>query len=60
MREEYKQKRLEKILKDKADSTDMPSLEEIEAKPGYKELKTRPLVVKDESLKDQKSHESYI
>ena len=53
MREEYKQKRLKKILalkkKDQIVS-ERPILEEIEAKPGVKEMKSVQLVQSDESL----------
>ena len=42
-REDYKQKRLEKILKAK-EKPDSPTMEELDAKPGYKEIKTRSLI----------------
>ena len=42
-RQEYKQKRLEKILKLK-EKPSAPTIEELDLKPGYKEIKTRALV----------------
>ena len=49
-REDYKQKRLEKILKAK-EKPEAPTFEEIEAKPGYKEIKTRALIQRDETIR---------
>ena len=58
-REDYKQKRLEKILKAK-EKPDSPTMEELDAKPGYKEIKTRSLIQKDESIRAAATKDDYI
>ena len=42
-RDEYKQKRLEKILKEK-EKPSGPTIEELDTKPGVKDIRVRPLV----------------
>ena len=43
-REDYKQKRLERILNAKDKDLESPTFEELEAKDGYKEIKMRPMI----------------
>ena len=63
-REEYKQKRLKKILeakeKEKSAHPSAQSMEEVEAKPGIKEIRAKPLVQKDESIRSTNARENYI
>ena len=35
-------------------------MEELDAKPGYKEIKTRALVQRDDTLRDKETKDSYI
>ena len=35
-------------------------MEELEARPGYKEIKTRPMMMKDEKIKASETKDSYI
>ena len=43
-REDYKQKRLERILNAKDKDLESPTFEELGAKDGYKEIKMRPMI----------------
>ena len=36
------------------------TMEELEARPGYKEIKTRPMIQKDEAIKATETKDSYI
>ena len=58
-RDEYKKKRLEKISKLKEKSHGI-TMDELESKPGYKEIKTRALVLKDDSIPKKATKDSYI
>ena len=57
-REEYRQQRLEKILKQK--ETESPTLEEIKARPGLKEIRQIKLVQSDETMRAKRSKDDYI
>ena len=48
-REKYKEDRLKKVkeLRYKPDQTTAPSIEELKSKPSLKEIRERPLVLKD-------------
>ena len=50
-REDYKQERLDRIMKLKDKNKDLnpsaPTMEELSAKPGYSEIKMRKLTQKD-------------
>ena len=58
-REDYKQKRLEKILHAK-EKPESPTIEELEARPGYKEIKTRPMIQRDDNIRATASKNDYI
>ena len=57
-REDYKQQRLEKIMKMK--ETESPSLEELQAKPGIKEIRQTKLVHRDDTISAARSKDDYI
>ena len=63
-REDYKQKRLQRILEQKEKAKDMhssaPSMEEVEAKPGLNDIRQRALVQKDETIQRGETKDSYI
>ena len=58
-REEYRQKRLKKIMEAK-EKPESPTFEEVQAKPGYQDIKKRPMILKDEKLRASASKDDYI
>ena len=58
-REEYRQKRMKKIMEAK-EKPESPTFEEVQAKPGYQDIKKRPMILKDEKLRASASKDDYI
>ena len=58
-REDYKQKRLERILQAR-EKPETPTFEEVDAKPGVAQIRERPLIQKDERIRDAETKDSYI
>ena len=58
-REDYKQKRLERILWAR-EKPEAPTFEEVDAKPGVTQIRERPLIQKDERIRDAETKDSYI
>ena len=59
VRQDYKQKRLERILQAK-EKPEAPTFEEVDAKPGLTQIRERPLIQKDERIRQEDTKDSYI
>ena len=58
-REDYKKERLERIKKAK-ERPSVPLMEELQSKPGYKDVKMRKLVQRSEDIAKDASKDDYI